>query len=388
MTTQKSLAERKAEALEAFPELTPLQIAQALLAAAPAVVKVAPPADPVVTVSEIIDILRDEYMEVELGRPRAVIQPDGTMKERDTTTYRTYNTHWKRLQPIHGDVPIQKVTKKMVVDFCNAAQAAAVARHEEANVKREAAGKPLRDRNGAQTFNHALEAFSAVLHYAKEEGLIKKVPLRKVKRKKLKSGNRHGLTPEQIDSIMYVALNGGNDPVLDYILLWTMLETATRIGGLLKLRVGDIDARNQFIEFHQKGDSTHKHPITRALADALLQVAAERGSVRFDEPVFRYHPEGAGRGRPMKAKRFETLWNRIQSELDWAKEEGITSHWYRHTSTTWTDRVASPTVASKWAGHGPSDVTARYTTVKLEELARAHEALFGQPHPSLDWTRK
>jgi len=386
MTTTLSLAERKAEAMAAFPTLSEEQIAAILLAPA-AVQTVLAPAESDVTVSEIIEALRPEYMAIELARPGAIIEADGTMKEKNTTTYRTYNTHWKRLESKHGALRVRDVSLETVIEFCAKAAEDAVDRHIISDVKREAAGKPIRIRDGAQTYNHALCAFSVILTYAVEQGYIKKSPLRKVKRRELRPNNRHGLTVEQVDAIMYTALNGGNDPVLDYLLLWTMLETASRIGGLLRLRVGDIDVKNQYIIFREKGSKYHKHPVTRALATALVQLASERGSTKAHDPLFRYHPDAQGKGRPMKAKRFETLWARIQRELEFARDEEITSHWYRHTSTTYASRI-SPRVAATWAGHTPSDVTSRYTTVSPEEFAKVHEDLFGQPHPSLDWTRE
>ena len=386
MTTTLSLAERKAEAMAAFPTLSEEQIA-AILLAPPAVQSVFAPAESDVTISEIIAALRPEYMAVELARPGAIIEADGTMKERNTSTYRTYNTQWKRLEAKLGALLVREVTLEKVLEFCAEGATGAVDKHRVSDVKREAAGKPIKIRDGAQTYNHALGAFSVVLTYAVEQGYIKTTPLRKVKRRELQPSNRRGLTVEQVDAIMYTALNGGNDPVLDYLLLWTMLETASRIGGLIRLRVGDIDVKNQYIIFREKGSKYHKHPVTRALAAALVQLAAERGSTKPHDPLFRYHPDAQGKGRPMKAKRFETLWARIQRELEFAREEEITSHWYRHTSTTFVSRIA-PRVAATWAGHTPSDVTSRYTSVSPEEFAKAHEDLFGEPHPLLDWTRE
>jgi integrase len=388
MTTTQTLAERVVEAMAAFPNLSEQEIA-AILLAPPAIQtlqSVATPAVPDVTISQIIKVLRDEYMAVELARPRAVLEANGTMKPRNTSTYRTYNTYWKRLEAKHGAMLVRDVTQKLVLEFCAEGAAGAVERHQVSDVNRKSVGKPIKIRDGAQTYNHSLGVFSVVLTYAVEMGYIKQTPLRKVKRRELLPGNRRGLSVEQVEEIMDTALNGGNDPVLDYLLLWTMLETASRVGGLLRLRVGDVDVKNQYIVFHEKGSKNHEHPVTRALASALLQLAAERGSTKPTDPIFRYHPDAAGKGRPMKAKRFETLWNRIQSKLEWVREEEITSHWYRHTSTTFVSRVA-PRVAATWAGHTPSDVTSRYTSVTPEELVKAHEDLFGQPHPTLDWTR-
>lgn len=376
MTT---LAEKKAALQELFPELTKYELAELLLAQKE---------EKSATISELLVPIRNRYMRKELLRPRAIIQPDGTMKVRDTTTYRTYETHWLRLEAAHGNLPIKMLTDEIVLDFCAAAQDHAKARHAISDAARIEAGKRVKERDGAQSYNHALEAVSAIVRHAMAKGFITENPLYDITRLPLSESDRHGLTPEQVDAIMFVALNGGNDPVLDYLLLWSMLETACRVGGLLKLRVRDIDVNRQFIRFHEKSGKSRKQPVTRPLAEALLLIASERGSIDADDPVFRYHPEAAGKGAPMKAKRFETLWKRIGKELAWVDEERITSHWLRHTTLTWIDRVASPTVAGKFAGHGSVNVTSKYTKARLEEVSKAHEALFGQFHPSQDWQRK
>jgi integrase/recombinase XerC len=376
MTT---LAEKKAQLREAFPELSAFELAKLVLEHKE---------ERTATISELLVPLRARYMAKELRRPRAKIQPDGSMKLRDTTTYRTYETYWIRLEAEHGSLPISELTEEMVVNLCVAAQETAKANHAVSDAKREEEGRTVKERDGASSYNHQLEATAVVIRHAIRKGFIAIDPLIEIERLPISESDRHGLTPEQVDAIMYVALNGGNDPVLDYILLWSMLETACRIGGLLKLRIGDIDASQQFIRFHEKRGKSRKQPVTRALADALLQIAKERGSVNANDPVFRYHPEAAGKGAPMKERRFETLWSRISKELKWVDDERITSHWIRHTTLTWVDRVASPTVASKYAGHGPNNVTSLYTKARLDEISKAHEALFGQFHPAQDWRRK
>lgn len=114
----------------------------------------------------------------------------------------------------------------------------------------------------------------------------------------------------------------------------------------------------------------------------LLALAKDRGATTDDDPVFHFLVDGPGAGRAMSAKRFETLWTRIGKELPWVAQKRVTSHWLRHTTLSWLDRIgASETVVSKYAGHGPSTVTGKYTKVRLEEVSGAHQRLFGRVHP-------
>ena len=45
------------------------------------------------------------------------------------------------------------------------------------------------------------------------------------------------------------------------------------------------------------------------------------------------------------------------------------------------DRFTSPTVARKYAGHGKKDVTEVYTEAEFDEVAEAHQLIFGRQHP-------
>jgi len=138
MTTTQTLAERVEEAMAAFPNLSEQEIAAILLAppAIQTVQNVAAAAIPDVTIAEIIRVLRDEYMAVELARPRAILEADGTMKQRNTSTYRTYNTYWKRLEEKYGAMLVRDVTQKLVLEFCAEGAASAVEKHQVSDVNR------------------------------------------------------------------------------------------------------------------------------------------------------------------------------------------------------------------------------------------------------------
>jgi integrase len=217
------------------------------------------------------------------------------------------------------------------------------------------------------------------MSYAVSKKYIPDNPVKGVQRVRKAATTRRGLTHSQVEEVMKVAQSGGNDPILDYLLLWTLLETAARIGGLLKLRRGDIriEEGRCTLDLHEKRDTQRAQPITKAFHDTLLELASSRGSVLPTDPVFRYHPNAQGRGNPMQAKRFEILWKRIRKELAWAEEKGVSSHWIRRTTVTWIDRAFNSTMAQAFAGHTPASVTAGYSIPTPEELAATHAALTG-----------
>jgi hypothetical protein len=67
------------------------------------------------TVSEMLSDARERVMGKERRRKRARVQEDGSMKVRDTTTLRTYNTHWNPLEEAHGHLLITDITDKQLL---------------------------------------------------------------------------------------------------------------------------------------------------------------------------------------------------------------------------------------------------------------------------------
>jgi integrase len=335
--------------------------------------------DPNMTVGEIIGVLRKRLWKVELRRPRAKIQEDGSLKIKDSSTYRTYETNWRRLEEKYAHLPISELTEEIALDFCSDAMDIALERHKKIADEREKKGLPAKEETGHHAYNRALDVLATVVRYAKKKGAIDISPLIDIERKPISESDRHGLSPEEVEEILHSAISGGNDPILDYILLWTILETACRSGGLLRLRIRDIDAKQRLVRFHEKEGKSRKQPVSQELVEALLALAKSRGSVNSNDAVFRFHPKGNGKGRPLTARRFERLWERLRDEIRWVAEKQVSNHWLRHTTLTWVDRVvSSPAITSKYAGHGPSNVTDAYSTARMDEIKQAHSSVFGK----------
>jgi len=63
-----------------------------------------------VTVSNLLVLVRESYWDTELTRLRVRKKSDGSMNLRDTSTYRVYDTDWKRLEAIFGSKDIAELT--------------------------------------------------------------------------------------------------------------------------------------------------------------------------------------------------------------------------------------------------------------------------------------
>ena len=86
-----SLKDTVKELREIFPNLSDLEIAELALG------KNRGKKGSGVTVSDLLVKIRKTYWDNELKRLRAKKKPDGTMNLKDTSTYRVYDTNWKRL---------------------------------------------------------------------------------------------------------------------------------------------------------------------------------------------------------------------------------------------------------------------------------------------------
>lgn len=396
--TNKSLKAQRLELQVAFPELSPIELAQVLAGVTTASNQaLAPKKLKPLTINAIIKVLRKRLLDVELQRPRARISQDGTIRMKDMSTYRTYNTNWKRLEKSYGKLPITQFTEDLALEFCSNAMKLALRTHLSNAKSRVAKGLPAKDETGHHAYNRALDTLSTVIKYALKNGAISISPLADIKRKPISETDRHGLSETQVEAIMSTALNGGNDPELDYIMLWTILETACRSGGLLKLQLQDLDQSALLVRFHEKSGKSRKQPVSQALMDSLTYLSRSRGSFEPTDPVFRYKPKcdcfskkttsvsttcvhghPKNPSRTLTTRRFERLWERIGKQLNWVAEKQISNHWLRHTTLTWVERAtSSSSIVAKYAGHGPATVTAGYTTARREEITAVHNQLFG-----------
>jgi integrase/recombinase XerC len=142
------------------------------------------------------------------------------------------------------------------------------------------------------------------------------------------------------------------------------------------LRRRDLDPTRATVWLREKGGAEREQPVSPSLVGLLEHHATVRGSAHPDDPVFR-----TSNGRPMSARRFDTIFARARTCQPWADRTPISAHVLRHTAITAVGRLAGYPVAQAFAGHAPPSVTGRYLHASLTDVATAVAALTGQPHP-------
>jgi len=235
--------------------------------------------------------------------------------------------------------------------------------------------------DGAGAVHHMYYALLRVYRLAMEQGILssRQNLMARVPKPRKPKFRRHALSPQLYQEIVQTAVRTGHDPRLDSLLLRFHLETAARTGGALSLRLGDLDLNRLLITLTEK-DSQRLQPVSRALIQALLDHAKERGVRDKESPLLRF-PDG----RPLTIVRYRRLWNRVRKYVKAVDEESISTHWLRHTTLTWVERNFGTAVAVAYAGHSQGNLwrgaTPLYVKASLEEVATALQALTGEPHP-------
>lgn len=282
---------------------------------------------------------------------------------------RVYGTYWNRIVAAWAERGLDEVTVGDVQALFESVKAGVVVR---------------RSGNGGQSAaEHTYNALLCLYRYAVEEELLsvrQNVMLRVAKPRRVRS-RRHSLDPKLVEQIQAVASSTGNDPALDALLLRLHIETASRRGGALGLRLRDVDRDRCLVLLREKGMTSRWQPVSPTLTEGLVHHAHQRGARDPDSAVLRYH-----NGNPLTRKRYETLWGRVGKHVDTVHTQMISTHWLRHTTLTWVERNFGFAVARAYAGHAePTSnqhgVTYTYVKASLGEVAAALQAMTGELHP-------
>jgi integrase len=282
----------------------------------------------------------------------------------------TYGTYWRLLVRKHGDIRLDAVTTSTLRALARTAQSDAVKRRNS--------------QDGRSAEENCVGALRAFFRCAVEDGLLRENPAAAVPKPSRVPSQRRALTEDELIALDGVTRSGGDDPLLDTLLLRFHAETGARRGGAIALTLRDLDETRLCVRLLEKGGKTRWQPVSPTLFVALREHAEARGATAPDEQVFRYRPrKGQDKGAPLTRRRYNTLANRWQASLPWAAQYGVSPHWLRHTAVTAAERIGgSYGVARAFAGHGvPADATTTYIKAGEAEVAAVVAAMTGEHHP-------
>lgn len=284
--------------------------------------------------------------------------PDGTR--------RVYYTYWRRVVDAWGDRWIDEPTPLEITQLAEQVKGHVVVRKNA--------------RGGRTAAEHLIASLRCVYRHAVADGLISEHdnPATRVAKPRRLASTRRALPDSRLAEINEVAGRTGNDPQLDATLLRLHTETACRRGGALALSPDDLDTGQCLVRLHEKGETVRWQPISPTLMRTLTALSEQRGA-SGSEQLLRYR-----NGRPITARRYDHLWQRLGKHLPWVAAQQVTTHWLRHTTLTWVERNFGYAVARAYAGHtGKNDAgsTTTYVRADIQEVAVALAALTGEDHP-------
>lgn len=277
-------------------------------------------------------------------------------------TAATYRPHWRLAVARLGDRRLVEVTIEdltLVVDDA------------------ETRARRLRPAStGRASRETCVAALRAVFARAAAAGLINGNPAAALAKPRRARSRRRALDDLEVAEVIAAVRITSRDPDLDLLLLRFHLETAARRQGAPNLRRIDLDPKRATIWLRETGDSEREQPVSPSLVALLEHHHDHRAPSDTDGPLFRTRD-----GRPMSARRYDTLFARTRSCLDWAGRTPVSAHVLRHTAITAVGRLAGYPVAQAFAGHAPPSVTGRYLHATLTEVAVAIATLTAEPHP-------
>jgi integrase/recombinase XerC len=286
-------------------------------------------------------------------------------------TRRVYSTYWNRVVKAWGPRPITSVTPLEISQLAEDIKTNIIPRRN------------ARGGNGAA--EHLIGALRCMYNHAVADRLLPEAdnPAARVQKPRRSPSARMALPDARLSEITAVAASTGNDPALDSLLIRLHVETACRRGGALSLTPQDLDPQQCLIRLREKGGTQRWQPVSPTLMAHLRSHAQTRGGLDCGDRLLRY-----ATGKPITARRYDYLWDRLGEHLPWVRTQQVSMHWVRHTILTWVERRFGFAIAQAYAGHQNATRGARamsstgtYVRAGLPEVATALAALTGEPHP-------
>lgn len=277
-------------------------------------------------------------------------------------TAATYGCYWRLAVELFGDRALDEIT---VVDLH------AVVAEAARRARRRRPGSP-----GRSSQESCIAALRALFARAVAAGDLSANPAAVLAKPRRARSRRRALSDAELAELIDAIQTTSRDPDLDLLLVRFHLETGARRQGALKLRLGDLDPGQSTVWLREKDGSDREQPVSPALLTLLERHAHQRGARSPNDPVFRQR-----NGRPISARRYNTIFDRARTCLEWADRTPVSAHVLRHTAITAVGRLAGYPVAQAFAGHAPPSVTGLYMQATIEEVATAIATLTDQPHP-------
>ncbi len=274
-------------------------------------------------------------------------------------------------------------TKDLVHDLSVVARRYAIKSGVVDNRKRATRGLPMKKGDGHNAAETAVAAMRS-LYATASAHLAGRNPAHEIRKPRRDPKERRPLQMFELAELHLVTATGGNDSELDVLILDTGIATGARAKGIAELTIGQLCSDTQMIKIRDKGGRLIDMPVSRELLDRLSRHTISRAgdacnprsaSYIPDTPVFRLK-----NGRAMSERRLDSLAQRWQGSLEWARDEQVGFHHIRHTISALLGQIG-PQYKKRYLRHADNSVTDIYGKVPLDAFAAVMAELLGFEHP-------
>jgi site-specific recombinase XerC len=285
-----------------------------------------------------------------------------------------------------GDLWADEVLPSQLEEGLRAVEARAMAAAAVKAANRRAAGRFVHNSTASGAKYNAVGAWRRVFKTAVKDRHLARAfdPSQEIDKPKRIDGTRLALEQAQLDELWAVCTGTGDDPVLDEMIVETILVAGARKEGILNLTLGGLDHAECTIRLDEKNSKVVHQPVPDWFVAKLHAFALDRGASALEDAVFRRRGSAGRPGKKIGSRRFDYLFqDRVQARLEWADKEKVTAHTLRHHAISVVERTFGRSVAIAFARHEPEDVNGRYTVARPREVATAVIAIYGGDHPWL-----
>ena len=212
------------------------------------------------------------------------------------------------------------------------------------------------------TLHGYVRAARRLFKWAEDEGKIDKSPARRLELPRLPRGAVRGIPPEDVEKILRAAAGSPRDLAI----CWFLYSTACRCGGLIALRLDDLDLKRGRARVCEKGNKTRTVFLVPEAVTAMWAWLIARVDVIGDDEdrVF------VGRRGPLTTSGVYQILKRLAARA--GVPAGWNPHNWRHRRLRDLQAAGMPLgLVSQIAGHASVEVTAGiYGWLSPDELQR------------------
>lgn len=233
-------------------------------------------------------------------------------------------------------------------------------------------GERYEERVATATAARELISLRMFYRFGVEEGQLKTDVPKLVESPKLAKVLPHVLTEEEVSRLLAAPDKDTPSGLRDAAMLELLYATGLRVSELVKLKKGEMDLDEGYLQVTGKGNKTRIVPIGKVACEAVKKYLA----TRTEEPR-RKEAFLTRLGKPMTRINFWMRIKKYAQEADIQKD--ISPHVLRHSfATHLIIHGADLRVVQEMLGHSSVVTTEKYTHVEYSHLKKLHKKF--HPH--------